>query len=114
MGPTTVAAPALPPAAAVDTEAVRSAATAMVPLGQPVTDHGDQAIRTWREIGNYYIAAETPVLIAALDPIGPLTDKTGERIRGVGTALATFADAADPIIAEERCRNKKQLMRSLR
>lgn len=102
MGPATVAPPALPPAAAVDTEAVRSAATAMVPLGQPVTDHGDQAIRAWRQIGYYYIAPETPVLLAALDPIGPLTEKTGERIRGVGTALATFADAAEPIIAELR------------
>lgn len=102
MGPATVAPPALPPAAAVDTEAVRAAATAMVPLGQPVTDHGDQAIRAWRQIGTYYIAPETPVLIAALDPIGPLTEKSGERIRGLGTALATFADAAEPIIAELR------------
>lgn len=100
--PTTVAPPELPPAAAVDTAAVRAAAGAMVPLGQPVADHGDQAIRTWRQIGSYYIAVETPVLIAALDPIGPLTEKSGERIRGLGTALATFADAAEPIIAELR------------
>jgi hypothetical protein len=100
--PTTVAPPDLPPAAAVDTEAVRAAAGAMVPLAQPVTDHGGQAIRTWRQIGSYYIAAETPVLIAALDPIGPLTEKSGDRIRGLGTALATFADAAEPIIVELR------------
>jgi hypothetical protein len=102
MPPTTVAPPALPPAAAIDTEAVRAAATAMVPMGQPLTDHGDQAIRTWRQIGSFYIAPETPVLIAALDPIGPLTEKSGERIRGLGTALATFADAAEPIITELR------------
>lgn len=98
----TVAPPALPPAAAVDTEAVRSAATAMVPLGQPVTDHGDQAVRTWRQIGTYYIAAETPVLISALDSVGPMTEKAGERIRSLGAALATFADLAEPIIAELR------------
>jgi hypothetical protein len=102
MLPTTVAPPALPPAAAVDTEAVWAAATALTPLGQPVTDHGEQAVRAWRQIGDFYIAPETPVLLAALDPIVPLTEKSGERIRGLGTALATFADAAEPIIAELR------------
>jgi hypothetical protein len=100
--PTTVAPPALPPAAAVDTAAIRAAAAAMMPLGQPVADLGDQAIRTWRRIGDCYIAVETPVLIAALDPIGPLTEKSGERIRGLGAALGAFADAAEPIIAELR------------
>ena len=102
MPPTTVAPPELPPAAAVDTEAVRAAATAMVPLGQPVTDHGHQAVLTWRQIGEYYIAPETPVLLAALDPVGPLTATAGGRIRRLGGALATFADAAEPIIAELR------------
>ena len=42
------------------------------------------------------------MLIAALDPVGPLTEKSGQRIRGLGSALATFADAAEPIIAELR------------
>jgi hypothetical protein len=102
MGPDTVAPPALPPAAAVDTEAVRAAAAAMLPLAQPVTDHGDGAVRAWRQIGAYYIAPETPVLIAALDPAGALAEKSGERIRGLGAALGTFADAAEPIIAELR------------
>lgn len=96
----TVAPPDLPPAAGVDTAAIRAAATALTPLGRPVADLGDAAIRAWRHIGDYYIALETPVLIAALDPIGPLTEKSGERISGLGAALATFADAAEPIIAE--------------
>jgi hypothetical protein len=98
----TVAPPDLPPAAGVDTAAIRAAATALTPLGQPIADLGDAAIRAWRHIGDYYIARETPVLIAALDPVGPLTEKSGARIRGLGTALATFADAAEPIIAELR------------
>jgi hypothetical protein len=98
----TVAPPDLPPAAGVDTAAIRAAASALTPLGQPVADLGDAAIRAWRHIGDYYIARETPVLIAALDPIGPLTEKSGERVRGLGAALATFADAAEPIIAELR------------
>ncbi len=102
MPPTTVPPPQLPPAAAVDTEAVRAAATAMLPIGQPLTDHGHQAVLSWRQIGEYYIAPETPVLLAALDPVGPLTATSGERVRGLGAALATFADAAEPIITELR------------
>ncbi|HEY6747948.1 MAG TPA: hypothetical protein VI357_19810 [Mycobacteriales bacterium] len=102
MPPTTVAPPELPPAAAVDVEAVRAAAAGMLPLAQPVADHGDAAVRTWRQIGSCYIAPETPVLLAALDPVGPLAEKSAERIRGLGTALDTFADAAEPIIAELR------------
>lgn len=98
----TVAPPALPAAAAVDTEAVRAAAAALAALAQPVTDQGHQTLLSWRQIGSCYIAPETPVLLAALDPIGPLTGKTGERIGGLGAALRTFADAAEPVIAELR------------
>ncbi|HST66375.1 MAG TPA: hypothetical protein VLM05_14415 [Mycobacteriales bacterium] len=98
----TVTAPDLPPAAGVDCEAVRSAAAALAPLAQPVADHGDRIVLTWRQIGEFYIAPETPVLLAALDPVRPLAETSGERIAGLGAALRTFADAAEPIIDELR------------
>jgi hypothetical protein len=100
MAPVTVAAPALPPAAAVDCEAVRNAATALTPLADPITDHGARATLAWRQIGDFYIAPETPVLLAALDPVRPLAGTTGERVLGLGAALRTFADGAEPVIDE--------------
>lgn len=87
-------------AAAVDVGAIRAAATALGPLAPAVADTGERTVRTWREVGTYYIAPETPVLVSALDPVGALTRRTGDRLTGVSRALLTYADAAEPLIAD--------------
>lgn len=102
MPETLVAAPALPPGAAVDAAAVRAAGARLVPLGQPVADHGEETVRSWRWIGDHYHAPETPVLLAALDPLVEATDTASRRILGLGTALTVWADGIEPIIAELR------------
>ena len=86
----------------IDVGAIRAAATAMTPLAPEVADTGDRTVRTWREIGTYYIAPETPVLVNALDPVGPLTRRTADRTTGLARALLTWADAAEPLLADLR------------
>lgn len=86
----------------IDVGAIRAAATAMTPLAPAVADTGDRSVRTWREIGTYYLAPETPVLVNALDPVGPLTRRTADRTTGLARALLTWADAAEPLLADLR------------
>lgn len=92
----------LPPLPDLDPAAVRAAATTLAPLGPEVTGTGDRTVRGWRQVGTYYLAPETPVLLAALDPVGVATLRTGERLDGLSRALTTYADRAEPPLTELR------------
>jgi hypothetical protein len=94
--------PALPPIPDVDPAAVRDAAAGLAPLGPAIADDGDRTIRTWRQVGSWYVAPETPVLLAALDPVGPLTLRCADRVGGVARALTAYADQVEPALTELR------------
>lgn len=100
--PVTVPPPALPPAAAIDFEAVHAAAARLMPLGAPVADHGRKATLAWRQVGDHYRAPETPVLLGALDKVAPLAATSGRQVAGLGTALDVFADMAEPLVLQLR------------
>jgi hypothetical protein len=87
---------------AIDVVAIRAAAGALAPLGPAVGDGGNRTIGAWRQLGAYYIAPETPVLLAALDPVGPLTQRAADRVSGLARALTGFADRVEPLLAELR------------
>lgn len=86
----------------VDVVEVQTAAAKMLPLGPQVTEDGAQTVREWRRSGEFYLAPETPTLLAALDPVVRLTATAGDRIAGLGRVLTAYAEQAGPIIAELR------------
>jgi hypothetical protein len=93
------------PAVNVDTARLREAARPLVPLGFDAQDQAKATMRAWQAAQPFYVAPEAPTLLAALNPVGPIVLRISERLSVASRALITYADTAEPLIAElERLR----------
>ncbi|MGL5860915.1 MAG: hypothetical protein ACRCY9_06655, partial [Phycicoccus sp.] len=85
-----------------DTAAIRQAATGLVATAIPIIDGGDAVARTWRGVEPHYVAPESPVLVAALDPVLVEAKQVGDRAADTGRVLGTWAEDAEPLVTEGR------------
>jgi hypothetical protein len=83
-----------------DPAAIRDAARGLTACAGPVADQGAQVARTWRGCAPFYVAPETPVLVAALDPLVADTQATSDRLDRAGRLLGRYADRIEPILAQ--------------
>ncbi|MGL4744809.1 MAG: hypothetical protein ACRCXL_10545 [Dermatophilaceae bacterium] len=85
-----------------DTAAIRQAATDLGAAAAPITDGGDLVVRTWRGVDPHYVAPESPVLVAALDPVLTESQQVGDDAGEAGRILGVWADDAEPLVTEGR------------
>ncbi|MGL5911009.1 MAG: hypothetical protein ACRCZP_13460 [Phycicoccus sp.] len=85
-----------------DTAAIRQAATDLGATAVPIADSGHTVVRTWRGVDPHYVAPESPVLVAALDPVLVEAKQAGDRAGEAGRVLGVWADDAEPLVTEGR------------
>lgn len=85
-----------------DPAGIRHAAHGLTGASGPVADQGAHVARTWRGCQPFYVAPESPVLVAALDPVVTDTDAVSHRIGQAGRLLGRYADRIEPLLKEIR------------
>ena len=85
-----------------DPAAIRDAGRGLSSAAGPVADQGAQVARTWRGCEPFYVAPESPVLVAALDPVVTDTDVLSDRLDATGGLLSRYADRIEPLLEQAR------------
>lgn len=85
-----------------DPAAIRDAGRGLSGAASPVADEGAQVARTWRGCEPFYVAPESPVLVAALDPVVTDTHVLSDRIDQAGGLLSRYADQIEPLLEQAR------------
>ena len=85
-----------------DPAAIRDAGRGLSGAASPVADEGAQVARTWRGCEPFYVAPESPVLVAALDPVVTDTHVLSDRIDQAGGLLSRYADRIEPLLEQAR------------
>jgi hypothetical protein len=85
-----------------DPAAIRDAGRGLSGAAGPVADEGAQVARTWRGCEPFYVAPESPVLVAALDPVVTDTDVLSDRLDATGALLSRYADRIEPLLEQAR------------
>lgn len=86
------------PTVAVDPAGIRDAADRLRDGGVALAEQADLVIHTWLGLGSFYVAPETRMLMASLDPVGRSARDHRERLAAVHTALDAFADEAEAVV----------------
>ncbi|MGL5927710.1 MAG: hypothetical protein ACRCY8_02115 [Dermatophilaceae bacterium] len=85
-----------------DIDAIRQAAADLGATAVPIIDGGEAVVRTWRGVDPHYVAPESPVLVAALDPLLAEAKQVGDGAADAGRILRAWADDAEPLVTEGR------------